>query len=422
MGKSYFRVIWGIVFSGMWFGASAAVVDTINGVVTDSMTTLKLDQVTVSSEGQSTLTKSDGTYQLFLAATGAIQSQRSYQAPAFTWHPENGLFSRSGYLGPVFIRFLDIRGDVATQYDSRTAVNGNMFSIVNLPQGVFVATVSTREGVDAYKILSIASGGTRFFSTVSHRGNNVFSKLSKAMSTSTSHVLAFSRSSYTTKTMTVSAAGINSNVGVKLSPAPGAVVKLFNGKTLDGWFPSPNNNWTVNLADSAIEGTGAARGWIATLGKYKSYRVIYSVRQISGDHMACILFDCCDPTSSQALADPNACGGVQFQLPYGGWYDYHNGLNCSCPQYFTSLVLGGFNYNQWAQCEVLVNGDSGSARAACAQPVGSKAIEMVRFHDATTVGFTGPFALQCHNGGIFDEYKNITIEVNPIVKDLITTK
>jgi hypothetical protein len=37
-------------------------------------------------------------------------------------------------------------------------------------------------------------------------------------------------------------------------------------------------------------------------------------------------------------------------------------------------------------------------------------------------GRTGPIALQMHNKGLFDEYKDVRIETDPKTDDLITTK
>ena len=57
---------------------------------------------------------------------------------------------------------------------------------------------------------------------------------------------------------------------------------------------------------------------------------------------------------------------------------------------------------------------------AVAQPPGSKAIEALDFKDETA-GRVGPIALQMHNAGLFDEYKDLSIELNPREDALITT-
>jgi len=48
-------------------------------------------------------------------------------------------------------------------------------------------------------------------------------------------------------------------------------------------------------------------------------------------------------------------------------------------------------------------------------------VEILDFH-VPEAGQTGPIAWQMHNAGLFDEYKDVTIEVNPLSNDLITTK
>jgi hypothetical protein len=71
--------------------------------------------------------------------------------------------------------------------------------------------------------------------------------------------------------------------------------------------------------------------------------------------------------------------------------------------------------------ELLVDASKGTARMAVAQPPGSKAVEVVDFHDPIA-GKTGPFAIQIHNQGLSDEYKDITVEMNPKDDELITVK
>jgi hypothetical protein len=58
---------------------------------------------------------------------------------------------------------------------------------------------------------------------------------------------------------------------------------------------------------------------------------------------------------------------------------------------------------------------------AVAQPPGSKAVEALAFKDPAA-GKVGPIAWQMHNPGLFDEFKDVTIEMNPKDDDLITVK
>jgi hypothetical protein len=69
----------------------------------------------------------------------------------------------------------------------------------------------------------------------------------------------------------------------------------------------------------------------------------------------------------------------------------------------------------------VVDAATGTARMAVAQPVGAKAVEVLDFH-VPEAGRGGPIAWQMHNGGLFDEYKDVTIEVNPSSDELMTTK
>jgi hypothetical protein len=71
--------------------------------------------------------------------------------------------------------------------------------------------------------------------------------------------------------------------------------------------------------------------------------------------------------------------------------------------------------------EILVDSATGTGRMAVAQPIGSKAVEVLDFKDPIA-GRSGPFALQMHNPGLFDEYANVAVEENPASDELITTK
>ena len=72
-----------------------------------------------------------------------------------------------------------------------------------------------------------------------------------------------------------------------------------------------------------------------------------------------------------------------------------------------------------------MNSATGTAQAACAQPVGTKAVPVMTFTAAMPNGIPNVpsyFGILCHTAGEVDEYKDITLEVNPAVNALITTK
>jgi len=191
-------------------------------------------------------------------------------------------------------------------------------------------------------------------------------------------------------------------------------VPIFDGKTLNGWTQVPTNAWTVNTTDAAMASLGVGRGFIYTNSQYTFYRIRFTMRHLSGkpDHQACVLIFGITPTL-------DAMGGIQFQVPNGGHWDYRPGHNNDGGSEFTSIPHKTFVASEWSQVEILVDGRSGTARMAVAQPVGSTAVDVLAFKDPTAAR-TGFIGWQMHNAGLFDEYKDVTIEVDPVINDLIT--
>ncbi len=191
---------------------------------------------------------------------------------------------------------------------------------------------------------------------------------------------------------------------------------LFDGRTLDGWVTT-SNAWVVK--SGAMASTGAGRGVIYTKNAYGNFRLIFNMRHVSGqpDHQACVLIFCARPPEGQKGLD--ALGGIQFQVPNGGHWDYRSGHNNSGEAEFTKLPHPKFDPHEWSQVELLVNATNGIGRMAVAQPPGRKAVEVLDFKDETA-GKVGPIAWQMHNKGLFDEYKDVRIEVEPKEERLIT--
>jgi len=182
--------------------------------------------------------------------------------------------------------------------------------------------------------------------------------------------------------------------------------------------PSPAASWIVH--DGAMASTGAGRGTIYTQADYTHYRLIFSLRHVSGkpDHQPCILIFCARPASGEQGLD--ALGGIQFQAPNGGHWDYRPGIN-KAGTGFTNPAKPKFDNHEWSQVEILVNANDGTARMAVAQPVGTRAIENLDFKDPAA-GRPGPIAWQMHNAGLFDEFKDVRIELDPKEDRLLTTE
>lgn len=178
---------------------------------------------------------------------------------------------------------------------------------------------------------------------------------------------------------------------------------------------SPDSAWIVK--DGAMISTGAGRGVIYTEKNYESFRLIFQVRQTSGNHFPGVLLFCERPVEGSPGLD--ALGGIQFAVPSGGHWDYRPGINNS-GKHFRRPIRVSYNLKEWSQAEILVDGKKGIARMAIAQPVGTKPIEVLRFDDINAAK-AGPIALQMHNALLFDEYRDIRIEINPKEADKLIT-
>jgi hypothetical protein len=179
----------------------------------------------------------------------------------------------------------------------------------------------------------------------------------------------------------------------------------------------PASGWVVR--DGAMVSTGSGRGIIYTAKDYSRYRLMFTMRHVSGnpDHQADVLIFCTRPQRDEKPLD--ALGGIQLRVPNGEHWDYRPGRNDEGNQEFTTVTKTQFDQHAWSRVEILADAAKGTARMAVAQPPGSKAVEVLRFKDITA-GKTGPIAWQMHNVGLFDEYKDVMIETDPDHDDLIT--
>jgi hypothetical protein len=177
--------------------------------------------------------------------------------------------------------------------------------------------------------------------------------------------------------------------------------------------------WEVK--DGAIASTGVGRGVLYTAKDYGRYRLMFTMRHVSGkpDHPACVLVFCQRPQGDEMPLD--ALGGIQFDVPSGGHWDYRPGMNKDGGAEYTQVAKVPFNVHEWSHIELLVDAAAGTGRMAVAQPPGSKAVEVLDFKDPSA-GRVGPIALQMHNAGLFDEYKDLTIEPDPKEDRLISTE
>ncbi len=182
---------------------------------------------------------------------------------------------------------------------------------------------------------------------------------------------------------------------------------------------SATTGWVVK--DGAMASTGSGRGVIYTAGDYGRFRLSFTMRHVSGnpDHQACVLIFCTRPGDGEKPLD--ALAGIQFQVPNGGHWDYRPGKNNNGGDAFTQVAKPGYDPHQWSSVEILADSSQGTARMAVAQPPGAGAVEVLRFKDPAA-GRSGPIAWQMHNAGLFDEYKDAAVEIEPQEDRLLSVK
>jgi 3-keto-disaccharide hydrolase len=188
------------------------------------------------------------------------------------------------------------------------------------------------------------------------------------------------------------------------------LVSMFDGSDLDGWTQAAAGEWSA--VGGTIHGNGTARGWIYyNVKQAGTFRWIFNVRQVSGNHAPTVLIW----GTTAPLRD--ALSAIQFQPPNGGHWDYRPGHNNGGGKEFTQLPHTKIPTSSWAQCEIIANQSAGVARMACcplaAGAATCKAVEVLDFKDPTA-GRVGPLAIQVHNAGIHDEYKSLYLE-SPVV-------
>jgi hypothetical protein len=181
---------------------------------------------------------------------------------------------------------------------------------------------------------------------------------------------------------------------------------------------SPAASWIVK--EGAMASTGGGRGVIYTERDYTRYRLIFTLRHVSGkpDHQPCVLVFCQRPPAGERGLD--ALGGIQFQPPNGGHWDYRPGHNNGGTAFTQREPRTKFDNHEWHQVELLVDAATGTARMAVAQPVGTRGVEKLTFIDPAA-GRAGPIAWQMHNAGLFDEFKDVRIEIDPADDHLLLT-
>jgi hypothetical protein len=205
---------------------------------------------------------------------------------------------------------------------------------------------------------------------------------------------------------------------------------IFDGKALDGWGIEKPGSFVVKNGAIASTGQGSH---LWTSRDYQDYRLFFTVRQVGAEPgkghrpTVTLLGKRPDPAAPKL---PRGLLGVQLQPPHGGSWDYRKsgqeGDPKKNPQFYTHPEQRPkFDDKKWHRCEVLVKGSTGSFKAACCEIEGRtdcKAVEVLSFHDPELAGTRGPFCIQIHNSGLYDEYKDLYVDEQPTSDELLTTK
>ena len=194
---------------------------------------------------------------------------------------------------------------------------------------------------------------------------------------------------------------------------------LFDGKNLDQWVQGAAGAWIIK--DGAMASTGKATDtW--TKEDFGNYRIFFSVRQISGNHQPGTLY------FGNRNGDKPARGlaGIQVQPPNGYTWDYRPGKNNAGGGLFMRAAAAqagreGVEPVRGAGEEHrrVARGLLPAARDRRWLLQGGRATAL---QGSATAGKKSPFGIQMHNGGLFDEYKDIYVEPDPTEDDLLSIK
>lgn len=225
--------------------AAAQAADTLRGVVSDSASSAPLEGVEVSSDGSTTQTAANGSFMLVISATGVHEFSA---APGFVFDPSHAAFIWPASAGPVDITVRDAFGRATAE---RNGGVGNSFSFAALPPGLYTASIRVGGAEYLYQVMHLRGAGDFARASWARRAASAqataagaaakpASELAAAV-TSKSHDLAFAKTGYVGKTVTVPA-GTPGTTSVTVKLAAEAAGK-----------------WLETLSVSAALGTAAGK-------------------------------------------------------------------------------------------------------------------------------------------------------------------
>lgn len=389
---------------------SAAANDTINGTVVDSVANTGVDSVMVSSEGVSVLTASTGAFKLVVPGTAVLTVGQKSQDMTVAWDPKGNFFSWTENARPVLITVQNLLGRVVAKNKVGNAEPEYKLSLINLPQGVYLATITMQSAVDVYKIMKFQAGTNNSCKVVSHISGN--GRLAKSLATTKVHVVVFKKTGYKPDTITVAANTSTATVVAAKLVQVKTYTVLFDGTNLDNWVVNPTNCY---IKDSAIYITGC---WCMMWTKldYDNFRVFVTCRitdpnytNPGSNHMGIGIW-------GTRANDFSPTRSIEF-TPQNCWiWDYvsNTGPNNAQTCYAADGTGPSTGWGDWHTTELLANLTDGTVKTACdgEKMTHYKEPNLSRRHK-------GPIGLQMH-GPVPVEYKDIKIEVNPTDTNLVS--
>ncbi len=206
-------------------------------------------------------------------------------------------------------------------------------------------------------------------------------------------------------------------LGDRPNPYPGCV-KLFDGKTFEGWEADPS---TWSITDGAMRGSAGTSRLAYTTADYGSFRLIFTSRMAptNGDHLGVLFWG--DRPKDRAKPKIDTAGWLQFMPPHGAMWDYHPPKHHNLAH--ETIANGPRDFDQWHTTELLCNLGKGTVRAAI------DGVEIVRYQhqdpgervDPERRIVAGPIGMFRHGAGA-SEYKEIYLEAEPHEDRLITVR
>ncbi len=204
----------------------------------------------------------------------------------------------------------------------------------------------------------------------------------------------------------------------KQSGAYPGCVKVFDGKTFQGWEADPS---TWSIVDGAMRGVGGSSRLAYTTADHGSFRLIFTARMalVNGDHLGVLFWG--DRPKDPSKPKIDNAGWLQFMPPHGGMWDYHPPKHHNLPH--ETLAKGSRDSARWCTTELLCNLEKGTLRAAV------DGVEIVRYThpdagervDPEKRIVPGPVGMFRHGGGA-SEYKENYLEDNPKEDKLLTVR